>query len=105
MTAQLPDIGSNNLAHKGPRYIVVEFSDEGSFGDYGKSDADYVLWDCENGGSIALFSKSGAGRYVGQIITHVGWTDREYDSMAEAVAGFAEEYEEYMNGVMGPLEE
>jgi hypothetical protein len=105
MTPQLPDIGTNNLAHKGPRYFVVEFSHEGSFGDYDKSDADYVLWDSEYGGSIALFNNASDGRYVGQIITHVEWTDREYASMAEAVAGFAEEYEGYMNGVMGSAEE
>jgi hypothetical protein len=95
-----PDIGSNTLVHDGARYLIVRVSPGSTFDDYDGSSGNHVLYDKELGGSIAYFSETSGG-FIGSILAHCGYPDRTYSTIPEAVKGFSDEYESYLNGIVG----
>jgi hypothetical protein len=90
-----PDIGENALAYKGRRCWAIAIKSDGEFEDIDSSLADYVLWDCLDGGSIAVIKDSQDKKYIGEIIAHVEMDRHEYSSLREAVIGLEKEYDWY----------
>ena len=89
-----PQLGPHSVTYKDGRYWVVEVANGFNFDGVSKEDADFVLWDGLYGISIGKIIYSNSNKYVGEVImVHWKMGKTRFETMKEAVAGLAEEFE------------